>query len=151
MNYLAFESNDTEFNPLFEKMRERFCQNGTVAEQLSARAAKYKKQKPKRVTAEHHMTMANSLPKESSRAQAGTKKRSFFSLKSINSACMLLLIAGTVLFSGAAIGTIRGTTDNVTLLEKESAKPEDNMIVFDAMPWQDAASDSMLEELSFQL
>ena len=82
MNYLAFESNNNEFNPLFEKMRERFCQNGTVAEQLSKRAAKYRKQKPKRVTAEHHMTMANSLPKDSSCSHTATaKKRSFFSLR----------------------------------------------------------------------
>ena len=34
MNRFAFESN-IEFNPLFEKMRERFCAEGTVAELLA--------------------------------------------------------------------------------------------------------------------
>lgn len=143
MNYYGFESNN-EFNPLFEKMRERFCQNGTIADQLTARAAKYHKEKPKRVTAEQHMTVANFLPHISK--GTAIKKRSFFSLKNINSACLLLLIAGTVLFSGAALGTLR--TDNSvkpSLLMDTSEKGEENMMLFDSMPWEHISSDLAAE------
>ena len=138
MNRFAFESNNTEFNSLYEKMRERFCANGTVAEQLLQRAAEYKKTASKRVTAEHHMTTANSLPKESAR-EASEKKRNFFSLRSVGSACMLLLVAGTVLFSGAAIGTLRDESiGGATVLEGERARAEDTMILFEDMPSESA-------------
>ena len=144
MNHYGFESNNNEFNPLFEKMRERFCQNGTVAEQLAERAAKYNKRKPKRVTAEQHMTVANFLPKASA---ANTKKRSFFSLKNINSACLLLLIAGTVLFSGATLGTLREEKSvRPTLLSEPSAKSEETMVLSDTMPWDHISSDITLDE-----
>lgn len=138
MNRFAFESNNAEFNPLFEKMRERFCAGGTIADQLSKRAAEYKKTKSKRVTAEHHMTTANFLPKNAS-STANGKKRSFFSLQSVGSACLLLLVAGTLLFSGAAIGTLR--TDgvgNAAVLESKTALSEDTMILFDRLPSQNA-------------
>lgn len=134
MNYLAFESN-AEFNPLFEKMRERFCANGTIAEQLAKRASEHKKTKSKRVTAEHHMTTANSLPKTDASQAKAEKRRNFFSLRSISSACMLLLVAGTVLFSGAAIGSLRAEKGNgIRVLKNESSLSEDTLTLFEDVP-----------------
>ena len=147
MNHYGFEANNNEFNPLFEKMRERFCQNGTVAEQLAARAAKYNKHKPKRVTAEQHMTVANFLPKAP--VTSGAKKRSFFSLKNINSACLLLLIAGTVLFSGATLGSLR-TESGIknSFVSKPGVSQEENLIFSEEQPWDHISSDNTLVDLT---
>ncbi len=144
MDHPSFQVNNIEFNPLYEKMRERFCKNGTIAEQLLARAAEYKKTAPKRVSHEEHMKTANSLPK----AAAKKSKRGFFSLHKASSACMLLLIAGTVLFSGAAIGTIRNEQKEIAVLKNTAASGEDNMVLFDAIPWE---SEGCLEELAFSV
>ncbi len=141
MNYFAFESNNAEFNPLFEKMRERFCANGTVAEQLVKRASEHKKTKSKRVTAEHHMTTANSLPKAEVAQGKSEKRRSFFSLRSVSSACMLLLVAGTVLFSGAAIGTFRAEAQKgMHILESEYTQGEDTLTLFEELSWENEAN-----------
>ncbi len=139
MNRFAFESN-IEFNPLFEKMRERFCAEGTVAEQLAKRAAEYKKSSAKRPTAEQHMKVGNSLPKNA--PAAATKKRKFFTLGNVGSACMLLLVAGTVLFSGAAIGTLRdGSAEGATVLENRGARAEDSMVLFENVASESVQND----------
>ena len=149
MNRFAFESN-TEFNPLFEKMRERFCAEGTVAEQLAKRAAEYTKSKSKHPSLEQHMKVANSLPKAAPATVC--KKRKFFSLGNVGSACMLLLIAGTVLFSGAAIGTLRGeNAHGATVLAGRNAKAEDSMVLFEDVTRESAQNDFELPEHSFLL
>ncbi len=144
MKSAAYQANHMEFNPLYEKMKSRFCQNGTVAEQLLSRARSSEKSKVARPSAEYNMTHANSLPK----AKKKIEKRSFFTLKSINTACMLLLIAGTVLFSGAAVGSLHADSKESGLHLYET-KIEDSMILNDAMPWENANSDELCEELSF--
>ena len=118
-------------------MRERFCANGTVAEQLAKRAAEYKKTKSKRTSPEEHLKKANSLPRTS--ASAVAQKRKFFGLNNVGSACMLLLVAGTVLFSGAAIGSLReeSIASNASLLGKE-AKAEDTMVLFEDSTYENA-------------
>ena len=147
MNRFAFESN-IEFNPLFAKMRERFCAEGTVAEQLAKRAAEYTKSK--RPSPEQHMKVANSRPKTS--ASSLTKKRKFFSLGNVGSACMLLLVAGTVLFSGAAIGTLRGEgAEGAAVLANRSAKAEDSMVLFEDVTHESAQNDFELKDHSFLL
>ncbi len=145
MKSAAYQANNMEFNPLYEKMKSRFCKNGTVAEQLLSRARASKRSKPTRPSAEYNMTHANSLPK----AKQKTDKRSFFTLKSINTACMLLLIAGTVLFSGAAVGSFHAENKKENALRLYETKIEDSMILNDAMPWENANSDELCEELSF--
>ncbi len=150
MNRFAFESN-TEFNPLFEKMRERFCAEGTVAEQLAKRAAEYTKSKSKHPSLEQHMKVANSLPKTVAVATVG-KKRKFFSLGNVGSACMLLLVAGTVLFSGAAIGALRGeNAESSAVLAGRNAKAEDYMVLFEDVTHESAQNDFGIEEHSFLL
>ncbi len=143
MRTVSYQANNTEFNPLYEKMKKRFCKNGTVAEQLLARAGAGKKK------FYHHasgdiMTHANSLPRE----KATECKRSFFNLRNINAACMILLIAGTVLFSGAALGSFRSEKQEVPRLLSEPAM-QDSMILNEAMPWENVSPDGICDELSF--
>lgn len=150
MNRFAFESN-TEFNPLFEKMRQRFCAEGTVAEQLAKRAAEYTRSKSKHPSLEQHMKVANSLPKTTT-ATTVSKKRKFFSLGNVGSACMLLLIAGTVLFSGAAIGTLRGeNAEGNAVLASRNATAEDSMVLFEDVTHESAQNDFELQDHSFLL
>lgn len=133
-----------EINPLYEKMRSRFCQNGTVAEQLLARTKGAKKKKFYHHDSADIMMHANSLPRE----KAPECKRSFFSLRNVNAACMLLLIAGTVLFSGAALGASRSDMGDFPSLLSDS-RFKDNMILSDAMPWDEATTNDICNELSF--
>jgi hypothetical protein len=151
-NYLTFQTNNSEFNPLFEKMKDRFCRNGTIAEQLKQRANEYKKSKPRRVSAEFHMTHANSLPKNTvKKNRKAGHKRGFFTLTNINSACMLLLVAGTVLFSGAAIGTFKGEVNTSAVFLKQNGVNEEGLILTDAIPSEATDSISFYEELAFSL
>ena len=144
MNRFAFESNNTEFNPLFEKMRERFCSEGTVAEQLAKRASEYKKTK-KRIAPEHHLTTANSLPRVAAETKA--KKRSFFGIKNVGSACVRLLAASTVLFSGAAIGSLRADEPvSTAVLSTQAAEAEETMVLFENAP-----TESLESELNINL
>lgn len=146
MRTIAYQSNNMEFNPLYEKMKNRFCAEGTIADQLRSRAGAAKKQKPQRHPMECDMAQANSLPK----AKRTSAKRSFFTLRNINTACMLLLIAATILFSGVAIGSFHETRHAIDLSLYETTI-EDSMILNDAMPWQSADSGTVCEELSFSL
>ena len=146
MRTIAYKSNNMEFNPLYEKMKSRFCAEGTIADQLRSRASDSKKSKAQRRSAEYDMTHANSLP----RALAKTAKKSFFTLRNVNTACILLLVAATILFSGVAIGSFREESRTADLSLYETTI-EDSMILNDAMPWQSADSGTVCEELSFAL
>ncbi len=141
MKSASYQANNIEFNPLYERMKERFCKNGTVAQQLLKRAGK--KQKFCHHASADIMTRANSLP----RGKASESKRSFFSLQNITTACMLLLISGTVLFSGAALGNFRSEQTAAHLLSEPEL--QDSMILSEATPWENVAPDGICEELSF--
>ena len=142
----AYQANNTEFNPLYEKMKERFCQNGTIAEQIVMISRTNRRKKNHRASTDYSLTNANSLPENK---RTVTAPRRFFTLRNINAACMLLLIAGTLLFSGAAVGSI---------YEKQAAEPlaisgpttEERMILNDAIPGA-TPNDSICGEYSFLL
>lgn len=141
----AYQANNMEFNPLYEKMKERFCQNGTIAEQIVMRSKATRRKKNSRPSTDYSVTDANSLPK----AKETVAPRRFFTLRNINTACMLLLIAGTILFSGAAVGSIyeKNTAEAYTFTD---SAVEERMILNEAIPGTTEDS-SFCNELSFLL
>ncbi len=106
-NNIPFHQNNLEYNPLFAKMKDRFCTGGTIAEKMQKKAEEYLKNNPAQTCGEYHMTHANSLPKRAENKKKNrTFKSSFFSMRNISTACMALLIGGTVLFSCASVGNL---------------------------------------------
>ena len=141
MNHLPYQANNAEFNPLFVKMQARFSVgNKTIAEAMLERAAKYEATARQTVPAEVHMTKANFLPKKG----ADSGKRRFFSLGTLVSFCLIALLLGTLLFSGALINkmAIIGTAnEEKPLLYSESvADVTESMI----LPEEEAEANSTL-------
>jgi len=148
-NNISFQ-NDTNYNPLFEKMQARFCKGGTIAERLTKSAKEFKKSHPRRVSEEFHMTHANSLPKEHT-AKKKTAKKGFFSLHTINTTCLLVLIAGTIVFAGSAIGAVHAENRSFLTLENQYKKTEESLIHAENMPSDDDVSVYDYDELSIAL
>ena len=122
---IPFLSNNEAFNPLYAKMKERFSSNGTVAEQMAAQAKVYMK-KSHRPSSEYHMTHANSLPKPTAKKKRVSLCRSIFNLRRVGVACMSLLVAGTVAFSGFALGKSGTNVPSPVSYAEEATSFEDN-------------------------
>ena len=98
-----------EYNPLFAKMQARFCVGGTLAEKMEKQAAAYRKD-------QKTQTFSDYLARIDTTAECKEKRqRKHFSLKlslrSASTACMALLIGGTLLFSGATLGSMLADED----------------------------------------
>lgn len=137
-NNLTYQTNNVEFNPLFEKMQTRFCQGGTIAEKLAKRANEYSKNQPKRVSKEFYMTYANSLPKKavSKNAKKGVGKK-LLSLRHVSHACIAMLVVGTVLVSGTAIGNLRQADQLIDLRDPKSIATETALSAEECTPWEE--------------
>ena len=101
MNYsVPYLQNNESFNPLFAKMKERFCSGGTIAERMAIQAGICKKRSnvgaSKAKAARGNAILQNTVKKPST-------KRSFFTLKSLGTLSMTLLITGILFFSGASL------------------------------------------------
>ena len=109
-----------EYNPLFEKMQARFCVGGTIAEKLERKAADYRKESPVKSFSEYQLAQSVLSIEQGKRVK---KRPSFkFSLRHVSTACMVLLIAGTFLFSGATLGQIlTGEKQGFDVFVSESA------------------------------
>ncbi len=107
----AAQQTNAKYNPLYLKMKKRFCVGGTIAEKMEKKANDYMKASPVLTFSEYHMTHANSLPAraEKSRTRTFSGKKSVFSLRRISTACMVLLVGGTLLFSGATVSSFFAT------------------------------------------
>jgi hypothetical protein len=92
-----FETNET-FNPLFAKMQERFCANGTIAERMATEAGILKKRSKKA-----SVSRRTSMNKE----RVGNMRRMIFNLKNCGIASMCVLCLSVLFFSGASIGGLR--------------------------------------------
>ena len=102
-NQVPFQANNAEFNSLYVKMLARFsCGDKTIGEAMLERAEKYEATARRTVPAEVHMKKANSLPKK----QKEKSGKRLFSLGSLVAVSMVLLIVGTLLFSGAFFNQI---------------------------------------------
>lgn len=103
----AAQQTNAKYNPLYLKMKKRFCVGGTIAEKMEKKAADHMKASPVLSFSEYHMTHANSLPAraEKTRTRAFSGKQRIFSLRRVSTACMALLIGGTLLFSGATVSS----------------------------------------------
>ena len=89
MNYsVPYLQSNESYNPLFNKMKERFCADGTLAEKMAIEAGICKKRSKK-----------SSIPVKK---EMRRPTRSFFSLKSIGAVSMSLLITGVLFLSGAS-------------------------------------------------
>lgn len=120
--------NNESFNPLFAKMRERFCAEGTIAERMAIEAGLCKKRSKKISANEYHMTHGNSLPKPSHTKSFGWKK-SFFSLKSLGAVSMSVLIMGVLFLSGVSF---EGVQKNFLASEAATETIADAYILADA-------------------
>ena len=100
-NSVPYLQNNETFNPLFAKMRERFCADGTLAERMAVEAGLCKKRSKKHSSSEYHMTHGNSLPRHEGAKRASSFRKTLFSLKSFGSVSMSVLIMGILFFSGA--------------------------------------------------
>ena len=122
---IPYFQNNAACNPLFAKMRERFCADGTVAERMAAQAGLCKR-RPKRAGAsEYHMTHGNSLPKRH-HAEKKSSVGTFFSLKRLGILSVSMLIAGTVFFTGA---TFEGIKDGFIETAQERQAGEEESLV----------------------
>lgn len=113
-----------EYNPLFAKMQARFCVGGTIAEKMEKQAAAYRKDK-KAKTFSDYLARTDSITECKEKRQ---KKTLSFkpSLRAVSTACMALLIGGTLLFSGATLGSMLAEEDggvNVFVSESASQSP----------------------------
>ena len=107
MNYsVSYTKSNETCNPLFEKMRERFCADGTLAERMAIEAGLCKKRSKK--------SLAGVLCAEESEKKARISLKSFFSLKALGTVSMSVLIAGILFFSGASL---EGVHTNMTASE----------------------------------
>ena len=94
MNYsVPYLQSNESYNPLFTKMKERFCADGTIAERMAIEAGICKKRSKKSFS---HLSETASTRKERQ------FKKMFFSLKGIGAVSMSLLITGVLLLSGAS-------------------------------------------------
>ncbi|MBE6655330.1 MAG: hypothetical protein E7609_00470 [Ruminococcaceae bacterium] len=101
-NAVPYLQNNESFNPLFAKMKERFCSEGTIAERMAIEAGLCKKRSKRVSSSEYHMTHGNSLPKRASVKKSFGFKKAFFSLKSLGAVSMSILIMGVLFLSGAS-------------------------------------------------
>ena len=105
-----FESGATT-NPLFAKMWERFCEDGTLAERLSVEAGISKRKKRKQTSApsasEYSMTHGNSLPRATEKKRARSLSRAIFSLKNFVVLSLAILMVGILFLSGASFTGIQ--------------------------------------------
>ena len=126
---VPYLENNESFNPLFAKMRERFCAEGTIAERMAIEAGFCKKRSKRSYSNEYHMTHGNSLPNRGHVKKAIRFKKSFLSLKGLGAVTMSILITGVLFLSGAsfegvqksflAAGALKDATDTYILSETE--------------------------------
>jgi hypothetical protein len=94
-----------EYNPLFAKMQARFCVGGTIAEKMEKQAAVYRKDTKVKTFSDYHAACLD--PRTECKEKKERKSFSFkLTLRPISTACMALLIGGTLLFSGATLGSM---------------------------------------------
>ncbi len=126
-NSVPYLQNNESFNPLFAKMKERFCAEGTIAERMAIEAGICKKRSRRVSASEYHMTHGNSLPKRESFGKKSGFKKAFFSLKSFGAVSMSVLILGILFLSGASF---EGVQRN--MLASEASQGTDAYILSEA-------------------
>ena len=97
MNATTTNLNET-FNPLFAKMQERFCANGTIAERMAVEAGIMKKQSKK---------SGERRTQKVRKARATGFKSAIFNLKNVGVASMCVLCLSVLFFSGATLGGVK--------------------------------------------
>ena len=106
MNYsVPHLQNNESFNPLFAKMKERFCSGGTIAERMAVEAGICKKRSV--FTAKN--TRRGEIIETMKTKKASPAKKAFFSLKSLGTVSMTLLITGILFFSGASLEGVQNS------------------------------------------
>lgn len=125
MNATPHFENNEFFNPLFAKMKERFCADGTIAEKMAIEAGLVKKRRKKGV-AKKSADTRSSLGS----MHLSDLKESVFNWKNVGIASMSALLLGVVLFSGASFGKIHESfaakTQTNTFRAAEILTEEDN-------------------------
>lgn len=123
-NSVPYLQNNEAFNPLYAKMRERFCEGGTIAEKMAVEAGICQKRKTKVSHSEYRITHGNALPsRKESKKHLGFRK-AFFNLKNFAAASMALLVLGMLFLSGVSFEGVQArfvTSSNVIKTETHIA------------------------------
>ena len=125
-NSVPYLENNESFNPLFAKMRERFCAEGTLAERMAVEAGICKKRSKRVSASEYRMTHGNSLPQRAHAKSMSGFKKAFFSLKSFGAASMSVLVLGVLFLSGASF---EGIQKSVMASERPEGAVTDTYII----------------------
>ena len=106
MESIPYLQNNVAFNPLFIKMKERFCADGdTIAQKMAKEAGLCKKKSKRSSMRECQMKQGNFLPQKS---EKGSKlKKKVLSLKGLSAFSVSFLIIGTLFLSGAAFDNVQ--------------------------------------------
>ena len=92
-NSVPYLQSNESYNPLFTKMKERFCADGTLAEKMAIEAGICKKRSKK----ESHIQAK----------EARRTGKMLFNLKSVGAVSMSLLITGVLFLSGASFNGVQ--------------------------------------------
>ncbi len=124
---VPYLQNNESFNPLFAKMKERFCADGTIAEKMAVEAGLCKKGYGKKSASECHMTRGNFLPHIKRTKKASCLKKAVFNLKNLGAASMTVLLVSILFLSGASV---EGIQESLTATKsiRESTASEVNIL-----------------------
>lgn len=143
-----FQKNEAT-NPLFAKMWERFCEDGTIAERMAVEAGISKRKKKKQESlpsaTEYNMTHGNSLPRRKAEKSAHGFSKAIFSLKNFVVLSLGVLMIGILFLSGASFTGIRqsfaectpaGTVANEQIFTETAEEPTHATLYFanEALP-----------------
>lgn len=106
-NSVPYLQNNEAFNPLYVKMRERFCEGGTIAEKMAVEAGICQKRKKKVSASEYRITHGNALPSRTETKKHLGFKKAFFNLKNFAAASMAVLVIGMLFLSGISFEDVQ--------------------------------------------
>ena len=136
---VPYIQDNTAFNPLYAKMRERFCSEGTLAERMAAEAGLCKKQTKKSHTEDRGAAPICTLPRCSTKKKLSAFRRSLFNLKNLGAISMTALVMGVLFLSGSSFDGIQKSFTSHLALEEGAAKvaeaaPADEALVLYCTP-----------------
>lgn len=139
---VPYIQDNTAFNPLYAKMRERFCSDGTLAEKMAAEAGLCKKHTKRSIADDYRMRSARALPYSKTKKKLAALRRSIFNLKNFGAISMTVLVMGILFLSGTSFDGIQKSFTSHMTLEDDAAKIAETASVFDDLALYCAPVDS---------
>lgn len=139
---VPYIQDNTAFNPLYAKMRERFCSDGTLAEKMAAEAGLCKKHTKKSVADNYTVRSARALPHSETKKKLAALRRSIFNLKNFGAISMTVLVMGILFLSGTSFDGIQKSFTSQMALEDDAAKIAEAAPAFEELALYCAPVDS---------